>query len=1503
MRVMVTDHGGKSHLIASGLATRGCELVDDAQTADVILIDHDVPTHGKLAHAEACVAAGGRAFLYPHGAGAGVIAGWDGLFPVSPIVSGLFANGPGHAETARRFGYPHPVHDIGWTFGELRPRRRSGRVGNVVFAAQHPKGDGHLSDWKVARNRDIFDRLRATPAHLVVRYIGTLEQNGLPLVDGVEYIQASLDDTAGQIAQIDAADVVVSDRATFSCLAIARGVTTVMFDSTVIARDLDRSHLTDNIDLYREHIRFPFDAEDGVDIWELMNAAAQDVDLVGEWRSRFIGGAFDVDALLEVLHGDGVHLLPQRRAKRLRGAALASVGRGDEVTAERLLAEAVAGCVDLELLNDLAVVRWNLGRHDEAEALLRGCLALDANHLSATENLSELTTARDAETRSIPSMTPLIPAAPTRPGLDDLVTHQDSGVYVLPQEGTAATYLDGAERYLLDSLRSVGDVSVFSPELRPLVRDWASLYHLTPYRGTILDALGLSAPEARVLELGAGCGAVTRWLGERFDRVDAVEGSFSRACVARERCRDLPGVRVAAANFFDLDFGGAFDLATLIGVLEYSHLYHPEFGDDPARAALSNLELVRGSLREDGTLIVAIENKLGLKYLSGSHEDHAGRRFEGIEGYPSRSSAVTFSAAELERMLLAAGFSGVDFYLPFPDYKLAHTMLDAANADASTYPANWIETPFPDRTGQPNASPFNESLALREVVSAGLLRDLANSFVVLAYNGDRERSRRRLGVEDGWAARHYSLDRRPAFCKRASLERTGDGELVVRNTSVVTDAPAVPDGHLLVQRLADEPFRAGHQAQFELFEHAAAGKLLERLPALLEQMRDFLLAGYDATCVDQAGVPLLRGDALDVTWWNVIVEPGTGAWHSIDGEWRFAGLLPLDYVVWRGLLHAGSRRPELLAGSGTDNPTQFALAAVMHLYPALDQRRLALYQELEEAVQRAAGADISGRSADAPSPQLSELIAFGGTPQCFQVLAFAEELIAHPELLATYTAAFATGEPATLVAYAPDGEPDEIAARLGAALAGATGSDPDVVLVADAREPEAERQLAGSVQALLSLAPAAEPFAELVRVGSDDGARLRSLAFPAAAEAAEAGSESRPSGQRVSIVIPTFNRLDLTQECLRGIAETAPGADVIVADNGSTDGTREFLLAEQGAGRLRCLLNEENLGFSRACNNAAALSDREFVLMLNNDIEPRQGWLDAMVGEFDDPTVGIVGSRLLFPDGRIQHAGVDFKANTETEHLFYYGAGDDPAVLTSRDIPVVTGAALMVRRSLFEALGGFDEGYWMYVEDVDLCMRAWHAGYRVRYCADSVLVHHQGSSSPDMAWCIAHVVEGWKRFHERWLGRMPEALLRLTRVPDALAQRRRFVVIARADELMADERLLAAYSSLFDGRDEVTLRILGGLQDGEVVAGLVAAVAEAGLGAAGAAHVEALPRESAAGEQLLACGADAVLSRAGVGGAFAKLPLFDDRIAVGLRALVRHSAARAVRAATVATHA
>ncbi|HEX4521685.1 MAG TPA: glycosyltransferase [Gaiellaceae bacterium] len=984
--------------------------------------------------------------------------------------------------------------------------------------------------------------------------------------------------------------------------------------------------------------------------------------------------------------------------------------------------------------------------------------------------------------------------------LDDLVTH-GSGVLVPAQEGTAATYLDGAEQYLLDALRSSADVGVFSSDLRARVRDWASLYHLTPYRATILDALGLSNRDASVLELGAGCGAVTRWLGEHFGRVDAVEGSLARAQVARERCRDLESVRVAAANFFDLDFGRAYDIATLIGVLEYSHLYHPEHRDDPAAAALSNLELARRSLAADGMLVIAIENKLGLKYLGGSHEDHASRRYEGIEGYPSRRSAVTYSAAELERLVLAAGFSAVDFYLPFPDYKLARTVFDASLADASTYPANWVETPFADRAGPQAHSPFNESLALREVVAGGLLRDLSNSFLVLAHNGDRETVRERLGVEDGWVARHYSLDRHPGFAKRTSLERE-DGELVVRNTAAAPAEP--PSATALTQRLEDEAFRPGHQLLFTIHEHAAAGRLEHELPALLAELHGFLVTEYGTGRTDGAGLALLDGAAIDATPWNIVVEPGTGAWASIDREWRYDGPLPVDYILWRGLHHPAARHHAL----GGSNSARFALDAVRALLPAVTPDRLGLYEEFESFIQHAAGAE-PGAAVITP-----RMRALGDPPKKTEpapvVAAFAEELIESPELLAEFTRGLG-GEYVTLVAYAPDADPAAIAPRLEPLIDGL-----DVVLLALPRDPADEQRLAEAASALLSARDADGPLAGLPRASASETLRDLVLADPG-------------PPPLVSIVIPVFNRDELTRQCLEAIRETAAetASEVIVIDNASTDGTAAFLRAEQTGGRVRCVINAGNQGFGGACNQGASLARGEFVLLLNNDTIPQPGWLESLVETMADRSIGIAGSRLLYPDGTIQHAGIVWNKEGKLDHVHRGAAADDPAVLIPRDFAAVTGACLIIRRETFFELGAFDRSYHMYVEDVDLCIRTWDAGLRVAYCPASVVIHLENASVTDLAWRDENVVAGWQRLDERWAGRWPDPVRRFA-WPHALAgSPRHLAALCFADDLAAHPELLEGWCRVFRP-EEARLVVYGAGIDPAALAATVERLAREG---------------------------------------------------------------------------
>lgn len=223
-----------------------------------------------------------------------------------------------------------------------------------------------------------------------------------------------------------------------------------------------------------------------------------------------------------------------------------------------------------------------------------------------------------------------------------------------------------------------------------------------------------------------------------------------------------------------------------------------------------------------------------------------------------------------------------------------------------------------------------------------------------------------------------------------------------------------------------------------------------------------------------------------------------------------------------------------------------------------------------------------------------------------------------------------------------------------------------------------------------------------------------------------------------SIIIPVFNKGELTQQCLTHLAKVTDGYtyEVIVVDNASTDGTKAFL-ATLG-GDCRVITNEKNFGFAKACNQGAEAARGRYLVFLNNDTIPKSGWLSALVEEVQaHPDVAIVGSKLLYPDETIQHAGVVFSKNCLTPyHLFRGAPGDLHAANARREYQVVTAACMLIRREEFEAVGGFDEIYQNGFEDVDLCLKVGKRGKQIIYQPRSVLYHleHQtpGRKDPEV---------------------------------------------------------------------------------------------------------------------------------------------------------------------------
>ncbi|MDB5039432.1 MAG: hypothetical protein JWN27_158 [Candidatus Eremiobacteraeota bacterium] len=214
----------------------------------------------------------------------------------------------------------------------------------------------------------------------------------------------------------------------------------------------------------------------------------------------------------------------------------------------------------------------------------------------------------------------------------------------------------------------------------------------------------------------------------------------------------------------------------------------------------------------------------------------------------------------------------------------------------------------------------------------------------------------------------------------------------------------------------------------------------------------------------------------------------------------------------------------------------------------------------------------------------------------------------------------------------------------------------------------------------------------------------------------------------VDVVVPVHGKWDLTERCLETLrSRDACVRAVIVVDDASLDDT---------AARLRerddvvPVFLERNVGFSAACNAGARRATADAVLFLNNDTLVPPGAIGRLAQELTaDATIGAAGPRLLYADGTVQSAGGTVAASTgEAARAFISLDGDAPEVNVPGDYIALTGAALLVRREAFDAVGGFDEVYRNGFEDVDLGMKLWTAGWRVRYVPEAAIVHLEGAS-------------------------------------------------------------------------------------------------------------------------------------------------------------------------------
>lgn len=538
--------------------------------------------------------------------------------------------------------------------------------------------------------------------------------------------------------------------------------------------------------------------------------------------------------------------------------------------------------------------------------------------------------------------------------------NQELNIWYRP-EYKGIPYSDGdeVENKVKSIIANATDVSVMSDELRQHCTDWPTHYYLNKDRVNLLRPFTDQLKNAQVLEIGAGCGAITRFLGECQAQVFALEGSIRRASIAKSRCRDLTNVEVVSENFTEFQLNHQFDVITLIGVLEYANWFTP--GANPA---LEMLKKVRGFLKPNGVLIIAIENQVGLKYYAGAPEDHLGVRMFGVEGLYKNNGPQTFGRHVLIEMLKEAGFNSSQFTAPFPDYKLPVVLITEAGFTHPEFkPADLVaQTVIKDKQVKAPFA-FSQESAWGPLFDNQIALDLSNSFLITASDDINQINIFNKNQENN-LAHYYSSNRIASYCKETIFKSNINNEIniyykILNNSN-----------NFIVKNFDEQThlkFTPKETANYYSHEYESFSQALQRVVKnknwkftdLASIVENYLLALEKLSNVKDFAKPFNKNATLptkffDAITHNVLFNKITNDVVLIDEEWQSSFEPTIGYLIYRSFLSALS---ELTLTASSAEPTGDNTKGILEgVFKALNAEFLPedieLYESLEIKIQK-----------------------------------------------------------------------------------------------------------------------------------------------------------------------------------------------------------------------------------------------------------------------------------------------------------------------------------------------------------------------------------------------------------------------------------------------------------------------------------------------------------------------------------------------------------------------
>ncbi len=517
-------------------------------------------------------------------------------------------------------------------------------------------------------------------------------------------------------------------------------------------------------------------------------------------------------------------------------------------------------------------------------------------------------------------------------------------------------------------------------------RSWSVMYHLSHVRENIVSWLPIDKTSS-VLEIGAGCGAITGKLSQMAQKVTCIELSKKRSLINATRHKTCDNIEIVVGNFEDIEkeLTETYDYITLIGVLEYAESYinakspYDEF-----------LRIVGKHLAPGGKLVVAIENKYGLKYFAGCKEDHTGRYYEGIEGYTQSGGVKTFSQEGLLKTLQRAGLQS-KFYYPYPDYKLPHTIYSDEYLPKAGELTTNIRNFDADRVVT-----FDEAKVFDSLIEEGLFPHYSNSFLIIASYDDIRKNVSEMAVYAKYANERSAQFRTAtlitekqngsrAVYKRALCARANDHIRMIYDNykalcKMYEKTKLKPNSCSFIpqeeEQLPVEGVFSKGNDQVELAY--LKGMTLEKYLDILESQSDYegmqhVILEYQelvgSTLTDKAetftmsdefksifGEPkltkeyeALTGCNFDMIFSNIVFDETTGpngAWNVLDYEWVFHFLIPTKFIIYRALFYyfqnrMGSGMLSYLVNKGTD----------IYRECGIDDEECALFAKMEHSFQ------------------------------------------------------------------------------------------------------------------------------------------------------------------------------------------------------------------------------------------------------------------------------------------------------------------------------------------------------------------------------------------------------------------------------------------------------------------------------------------------------------------------------------------------------------------------